>query len=484
MSKVKRIIAACLLLATVLSLAVACGNSKNPTDTTVPTDTGDGLHRADYLPEIDYGGATFSVLQGGLTVDIHLGDDEPISKVDNATVKVNALVENRFGIKIDSNTETNWWDTTHTYQRLAESESVDYDLISLVCSEAYNQIIAGNAPIVSDLPIREESKGKPWHNQSMNESVTFGDVQLFDWTSIDVVPGGSAVVYNKEIANSLNLEDLYQLVDDGKWTLDTMYTMAAKAAEDQDGSPLWTEDDRYGVIGNMDQISLLAYFGTGMTLINVENGNPIFNKSEALYNVFLMASEKLGADGMNLNPYKTWVKDSEESNIKGIQKFAANKSLFLFAATTKLVYLLDMEADYGVLPLPKADEQQDRYYSSGNTSIWLPLMCHSNLQYVMDVKEALAVECLNYYYPAYYEQTLLDRYVRGPEDVEMVKLITETVSFDMGGTLWWTKVRKPWRDTLDNDFSTNFTSTIQEQEGSINQLLADFNTFLAEKKAS
>lgn len=129
-----------------------------------------------------------------------------------------------------------------------------------------------------------------------------------------------------------------------------------------------------------------------------------------------------------------------------------------------MITMGDMEDDYGIVPYPKMTEEQEVYYANlDGGRIYLPLSCSTDLERVCVIKEALAVGSLNYYYPAYYEDAVQNRYVRDTESIRMLEIITNGVSYDLGTGIWWDIIRVPWQNCIQQN-KTDFASAVAKNE--------------------
>ena len=99
---------------------------------------------------------------------------------------------------------------------------------------------------------------------------------------------------------------------------------------------------------------------------------------------------------------------------------------------------INMQDKYGVIPMPKYDETQDKYYTFLHdqfTSIGITSV-HANddetVQMLGAVLEAMALESYKTVAPAYYEVALKGRYLDDPESWRMLDMIYENVKVDAG----------------------------------------------------
>lgn len=110
---------------------------------------------------------------------------------------------------------------------------------------------------------------KPWWDSNSVEAITCSGYLPAVATSINVndKDATAAVAFNKTIASNAQLEDIYSLVREGKWTYDKLSTLAEAAYQDLNGDgQMMPDDDLYGLLGGNDVMSCF-YFGSGSRLV-------------------------------------------------------------------------------------------------------------------------------------------------------------------------------------------------------------------------
>lgn len=459
----------CLLAALLLvSTVTSCGGDTSETTTntdnsqtdTTPTETETTLYAADYLPDVTYDGYEYRIYDYE-EWPAHI--DEPSGNIiDDAIYKRNMIVEEKYDIKFVTNTRpfTQYAEVSTIIYNAAMAQSDDLDLGSIPMMMAYNHVLTGVIPAGSQLPVADMTQ--PWHNQILAESLTIDGITLLDFTSLEISPGGSCMIFNKKIVEDLGMDNPYDLVDEGKWVSDTFYSMAEQAIMDLDGDGQMTVSDRYGIIGEWDRFVEVAYRGTGLKMVEIEDGIPTVSMSEALIDVFTRFVQYRDITGSVFDTFAQFG-TAESSRDEGWKMFKAGQSLFIAGGTGSLTTLGDMEDDYGVVPYPKWSEEQDTYYCTAGDLIYVPLSCSTDLERVCTIKEALAVETLNYYYPAYYEDAIQNRYVRDTDSVRMMEIITNGIYIDLGTTIWWNIIRTPWMSCISSN-NTNFASEVAKNK--------------------
>ena len=433
-------------------------------------EAADAGPRAEDLGQYDFDGYKFRVI----AYDEYPADiTEPSANmIDNSIYERNTHVEEVFNIE--------FVETRYPYAQYNDvnallcnaglAQSDDYDLYTVVHRHAHSAVLQGYVPAASDMPSVDLTQ--PWYLQELNKSLTIHGVTLLAYTAYDKNPGGYAVFFNKKIISELALENPYQLVDDGIWTSERLYKMAQEAISDVDGNGKMEIGDRFGIITEQDNLTDLAYRGSGERLVDFSVDPPAVNVSERLNDVCSMILPYTQIKGFIFNPF-TEFGLTEESRFKGNEEFAADRALFLVRGTDTLTALGNMESDYGIVPFPKYNEEQERYYVGIDGSrIAVPLGCSADLNRVCLVKEALAIESLHYTYPAYYENALKNRYVRDEDSIRMLEIITDSNIFDLGASIWSDIVREPWMSNIVSG-KGNFISAVQKNEKQAQKVIGE-----------
>jgi len=94
-----------------------------------------------------------------------------------------------------------------------------------------------------------------------------------------------------------------------------------------------------------------------------------------------------------------------------------------------------MEANFGIVPLPKFDEAQTQYYSVVNpyTGVLLGVpKSVQDLERTSIILEAMAAESRYTLQPAYYDVVLQRKYTRDDESQEMLDIIFGNRIYDIG----------------------------------------------------
>ena len=244
------------------------------------------------------------------------------------------------------------------------------------------------------------------------------------------------VYYNKGILADYQLPNPYDYVREGKWTIDAMTDMVAAVSTDLDGDGIFTADDRIGMLteGADYFISGCGVFYTekdenDMPFVNCINERTIA-ALDAVRNMLEMENCTLtygeAADGRDISGYP------HIYNFIRYEYYATGHFLFVQNGTNVASQFIDMEPGYGVLPNPKLDEEQEKYYhlSDPFSCGWVIPGTNRKMEMTDVVLTAWAYNS-DELIDAYYETTLKHKRFNAPDDSEMLDIIRDSVRYEI-----------------------------------------------------
>ena len=207
----------------------------------------------------------------------------------------------------------------------------------------------------------------PWWQQYFNENVslngklyfTIGDI---DYNSYSRIP---CVVYNDRLIKELNLENPVTLAKEGKWTIDKAIEYSKTFCEDIT-DPIGVDlFDKFGWGGNVDDLYSMTY-GAGIRILS-KNGDG-FPELTLYTEDTVDFVDKL----MDFTRDDTYVCVNDFFNISNnpggllYEAFQEGRCL-MFGGSLRACSVLNMDDPFGIVPEPKANEEQEYYYSLLNT---------------------------------------------------------------------------------------------------------------------
>ena len=273
---------------------------------------------------------------------------------------------------------------------------------------------------------------KPWWVQLFTDAFTIndkiymitGDLALSFWK------GMTGIAFNKGLAADYDMENLYSVVRDGKWTFDYMESLCHQVSKDLNGDGLWDKTDMYGFVSNAStgidamkeafDLHITVKDASGIPQFDVVNDRCVA-VLDALSDFFK------NHDGYIPAP-------SAEGDIEAQTIFLENRALFQYIKFNVVEKLRDMDTDFGIIPYPKWDETQKNYGTTvyDGSSVFLVPKTVPSTEFVGIVTEALAAESYKSVVPAYYDVVLKTKASRDNDSSEMIDLIRDNIVVDFG----------------------------------------------------
>ncbi|MCD7776270.1 MAG: hypothetical protein LUH54_02735 [Firmicutes bacterium] len=274
---------------------------------------------------------------------------------------------------------------------------------------------------------------KSWWNDDCTEQLAIGgnhymiagDIALSDKECIWAVYFLKDVL--EEVASDVNI---YDLVLSGEWTWDQMYSISKLAVRDVNGNGTRDQNDRYGITTHWENWAA-SWQAAGLKLVTLDsNGIPQVSwGTDEFFEVF--------EDIKTIMNDTDTVSPNDDSFI--YTSVLQGQTLFATEVVAHAMNYRDSEYDFGIVPYPKYSADQERYYSY--VAVWacvcsFPLTT-SNFERTSVITEALAYYGQEYLMPAYYETQLQSRFIRDEESADMLDIIFEHRSYDLGVYFDW-----------------------------------------------
>lgn len=258
-----------------------------------------------------------------------------------------------------------------------------------------------------------------------------GDIGFFTRNSI------TAVLFNKEIAADLELENPYELVRNKKWTFDTIAKWSKLFSKDLDNDNVIGHLDQFGMGGQNDNMWAFFYAAGETISKSDENGLPYMTiESTRTPDIMAKIQEIMTDTTCYVNANKLWGYSNTPVKLV-VDAFVEGRSLLFCDAMMCIEDMRTMDMDFGILPCPLYDENQDRYYSMLNpyssTCVAIAINLYPDeIDDVAIVLNLLGAEAKNYITPAYIETTLKGQRLRDDDSEEMLDIIINNIGCDIG----------------------------------------------------
>ena len=280
-------------------------------------------------------------------------------------------------------------------------------------------------------------------------------------------------LFSKVMAEEQGLDDLYETVNNGDWTIDLLSTYAKKVSSDLDGNGKYDEGDAYGLIGT-STLGYAMFYGSEMRYVACdEDGEPYLAMTET---DLLKASDLLDKvlDLLYTGHSSYIVAPGKEKN--AMNMFINNQGLFYFECASYIGGLRNMSDDFGVLPLPKYDKNQVKYatYVNPVASTMVIPVGPKNYDDLGKVIESMAILSAESVIPTYYELVLKRKTIRDEESAQMLDIIFSNRIYDLSCFYEKIGLMHTFQEAINgrtNNFSSNYQSRLKKAEKEIGHIV-------------
>ncbi len=490
-----------LLAALLLASATACsGKTENQTtaDTSNATETvaGDGsssettaeTDEEDFvsnLPKADYGGREFRIEAGnslaGITssTTINIAEELTGEVVNDALYNRDRYLEQQYNITI-KNTLQDVRDAT-VLNKLVLSGDAGLE-VSFGDIASYGGYLMLTGTVYPMNMVENVNLDKPYWNQAANEAMTIGTSVYFPTGAISPRFYGSVyiILFNKDIAEDMGIENLYDTVQEGTWTMDKMFNLAKGALVDLNGDGEYGAEDQYGLTYEVLTANAL-WVGADKNVVKTVDGELQYTiENESVVNLFERILKYYE------DPSVIW---GDDAKYDGGTLLNEGRTLFQNPCTFNLTEYREVDFDFGILPMPKENENQANYVSYGQPWVtycpYVPItITGADREMVGMVIDAMAAYGHQYIRPAVFDNVIQLKSTRDEESAKIVHDIFDNVSFELVSTVSSGNVR----NMLDNLFTykygtMEFTSSWAKIKDAATKELDSLISTIAENEA-
>ncbi len=437
----KKTITLLILLVMILSALASCGTetvveeTETPATETAETETLEETavpEVSDDLPKKDFEGRTFSMITYNDIASDLIAPEVTGDVVNDAVFARNATVAERFNVVLETKGDFAW-DEIPAYVRRSVQAGEDAFQLSVDHMVSFSGLVCdGLLMNWYDIPYIDFSK--PWWSQSTVEDMSYmgkatplaiGDL------SLSSIADSLCYYFDKGAVVDYGLEDMYTVVNEGRWTIDYVMEITNDIYLDLNGN---NERDMYDFYG-LSQCKTSPVdgflFALGGKIIEIgADGVPTYvygdEKTVAIFEkVWKLCHE---SDGVCIDrEYSAVHYTADYAFLDGLSVFASGK------LSSGSSFFRDREGEYGIIPYPKFDEAQQEYLTlSVSPGILAVPKTVSDQEFVGIIIEALNAESHKQVLPVYYETALKAKYVHDSDSAKMVDLVREGRVFDMG----------------------------------------------------
>ncbi|MBR6577475.1 MAG: extracellular solute-binding protein [Clostridia bacterium] len=434
----------------------------------------------------DNGKKTITILTNSATSYEFNTESENGDIVNDAVFKKDSMVEEYLGVDINLILESGVYKTRKEFNEKVTNDwasgDATYDLINNVLTVTLPLSQQGVFVNVNDLQYTHLEQ--PWYISEMTENYGIkGKLYgILSDHSLSLYKDLSVVYFNVNLFQEQKSDvDMYDIVRSGDWTLDKFLELTSDMASDLNGDGQYDADfDRFAYFGEA------VPNGTWMTALDID---VIDINKDGTY-TYHGLTERLDDAYSKLAQFHTSV-----PGVKNLDSASKGKGLYpprdtfadgRVAMMTNYIYateyIREMDDDYGIVPIPKYDKDQENYITQIGTStstFFIPTT-QDDLDLI-----AKFIECEAYFgysevSPVYYETALKAKYASDPNMGQMLDIVRENATITFLFVYYSSLSETPrslfrFNSTPKADLASYFTTTKRVFLNSLDDLLKTYD---------
>lgn len=424
------------------------------TDETTPeivlVDDGSGY----VPPDVKYDGYNFRAIvrgNGKWTCQDIFSEGYTGEGINDAVFTRNAYAEDLLDIKITQEVIGSDAGLYNTIGRSIRAGDDSFDMMWV--GSAYITQLAMEGMLTNLNSIESLDLSYNWWDQRAVENMTLDNAVFFTTGDISIISNYATYVitFNKSLAADYGMESFYDLVNNNQWTVDKFGQIAETVYDDLNGNGQYDKDDRYGFMTyGSDNMGFLLSAGGSIAKVDGNTLTTNYNTESVIDMLTKLAAIK--------NQRSTWMFGSDEEADK---IFTEGRTLLCFRTLINLNAYRDMETNYGILPTPKLNEQQEDYHcgvhAHGLSLIGTPITSPDNERTGV-ILQVLGQKSKQVLTPAFYDKTLKGKFFQDEESGAMLDIIFDSRVYDIGYFCNWGGMSDQM-GTLSTSKSDSFAST-------------------------
>lgn len=428
-----------------LSSAVSCGeqNTSGSETTSGNVNTSVPETPPEYIfADVNLGGQKFPILNSSTnwgfytTIDL---DEATGESLDDAVFERNSKLEEKFNFEFEVTED----DITKTIDmmKIAVISGDDVYKAGFLRGEYLSPLIS-EGMFVDLNTLSNIDLDKEWWDQNIRTAASVGDENALYIAGTDLslmgFGGTIGTFFNKNMLEDLGGKSPYQLVRDGKWTLDTLAEYAKLGANLNGAEDFTFEKDGkadYGLVTWYSGVTAMV-LGSGEEYLKRDKNNMPYLaiETDRFYSVCSKIASLTATEG-EFGDFNDRTVGMHYEMI-----FAAGRALMCIAELKASNNFREMNDNFGVLPIPKYDDKQENYVclrSPATIYLCIPVT-NQTLEETAAVLDAATYLSYRDVLPIYYNVTVAQKGLRDEESIEMLKIIQSCRYFDTGRIYGWT----------------------------------------------
>ena len=280
---------------------------------------------------------------------------------------------------------------------------------------------------------------KPYWKDGFHDNATIhghlyavsGDYALTTLTETNVL------LFHAGLFDDYDIAYPYQMVRDGTWTLDAFLSLVETFSADLNGDSVIDENDLRGFTAYGNSINPLTYSTQTAIMAKQEDGTHIIDfPKEKHIEVYDKVYDLVHS--VNFLDREKAPEGFAHSDNAVVYELEVGRSAMVGVVLKGVEWLRDMKEDFGILPYPKYNEEQEDYVCSilrRFTVASVPITAVDPDQSSL-VLEALSCIGYNDIIPTYFNVALKDKYTRDADTAEMLDIIQAGAYFDFADAFY------------------------------------------------
>ena len=427
------------------------------------------------LGENDFGGYEFHVM--GRYIDDPVGswntfeiyaEEEDGTLINDAVYRRNRALEGKYNINIK---QTRMLNSLLQPLRRAVSAGETYDLVLPPQRESATLATEGLLLDLKTVPNLNFTKG--YWNQNLEKYAAINNRVFFCTGDLNIMDKQATYVFyfNKEMAANFGIANPYNLVREGRWTMDAFNSMLKDVTLDLNGDGKYDKNDQFGLLAHGGVIGSFNYFaGEPIVTKTAAGGLEITFNNERTLGAIDKGIEILGDNQAYFFP--DW--------LLGQNMFQDGQALFYMEVLDKTGQLRSMEIPFGVLPPPKLDEAQPQHHTvihDHGQFFCIPVNT-PDAERTGFILEALAESSTDTLKNAYYDLNLTVKFVRDEDSVEMIETVMRGVIFDIGAIYGLGGMNAIVESSIkkrNNTFASDYEKTEEKAKAALRKFIDAFD---------
>ncbi|MBR5221679.1 MAG: hypothetical protein IKV66_11895 [Clostridia bacterium] len=437
---------ASLLLLT--SMLASCGSSvAEPavtdavSDTVAATETEivDTSLKTALPDDLDFGGTECNIsnISTNSWITQMTAEAENGETLNDAIYRRNLLIEDKLNVKLTELYSDRDALPKEVKKLLAAGDDT-YEIFGLTDRDALSLAQEGGIIPMQNMPNIDLTR--EYWAQDLNSDISIGGNLYFSYGDFNISSFESVnvLLVNLEMNSRYDLENPYDMVLDGTWTLDKLHENMLAVVQDLNGDGKFDDADQYGITSAAKQVLPCFWIASGLkTIEKDENDLPYLalEGNEAFANFYERILDMMWTGNVYFN--SNVLKDYANNTV-----FINGQVLYNVVRVAFMKFYRDMDINYAIIPYPKATAEQEDYFSrfEGGVVNFVLETC-SDVEMTGAVMELMACESRNIVVPAYYEDVLKGKYARDEKSTQMLDIIYGNRVCDFGDTFWTNNIR-------------------------------------------